>query len=169
MVVTPPCDGWLVLADHYHACLLSLRATPTGRCELVEYGSIESPIPDVAFCRPSMGTRMSEHHYKANAQRLDEEYRRFARQLARWIGLSMQRFGIDRLTAFIPERSHREVLAHLCPALRERVDLRCDNLLRLSPEALRNHPAIVGLAGSEATGIRRGLVSKSLIAGHADA
>lgn len=145
MVVTTECDAWIVIADHYHATLLGCNATPTGRCHMSRYGSIESPIPDIEFGRPSPLAGMNGHTYAERHRRLEEEYRRFAKLLAGWINRCVERFGIDHLTAFVPERSHKDVLAHLRHEVRDRVVLRGENLLRLSPDALSNHHLVTGL------------------------
>lgn len=145
MVIATRCDAWIIVADHYQAKLLGCNATPTGRCHLTEYSSIESPIPDIEFGRPRAMAGMTGHSYAANHRRLEEEYRRFARQLGRWISACMERFGIDKLTAFVPDRSHQDVLAHLRHAYRDRVTLRGENLLKLSHDELCRHPIIAGL------------------------
>jgi len=145
MVVPTHCDAWIVIADHYQAHLLGCTATPTGRCHLTRYGAIESPIPDIEFGRPNPLAGMNGHTYAQRHQRLEEEYRRFARQLANWINRCIERFGIGQLTACIPERSHRDVIAHLRHDYRDRVALRGENLLQLSPDALSKHQLITSL------------------------
>lgn len=146
MAVTTHCEAWLIIADHYHARLLGCTMTPKERCRLTEYGSIESPIPNIEFGRPSpLVADMTGHSYAERHRRLEEEYRRFARQLGRWINTCIDRFGIEELTAFVPDRSHKDVLAQVRHAYRDRVTLRGENLLRLSQDKLTKHHLVTGL------------------------
>lgn len=145
MVVPTYCDAWLIIADHYHASLLGCNATPTGRCHMTRYGSIESPVPQIDFGRPSPLAGMAGHRYAERHRRLEEEYRRFAKQLARWINRCIDRFNIDQLTVFVPERSHSDVLAHIRHDYRDRITLRSENLLRLSKNDLCKHHLVAGL------------------------
>jgi len=145
MVVTRHCDAWVVLADHYQARLLGCTTTPTGRSHLTEYGSTESPIPDIAFDKPSALSGTAGHSYAERHRRLEEEYRRLARQLGRWLSKCIERFDIEHLTEFVPESSHAQVRSHLRKAHRDRVVFRGENLLQLSQDALARHHLITGL------------------------
>lgn len=145
MVVTTHCEAWIVLADHYQARLLGCTTTPTGRCHLTEYGSTESPIPDITFDKPSAVSGTAGHSYAERRRRLEEEYRRFARQLGRWMSECIERFDIEHLTVFAPESSHTHVRSHLRKAHRDRVAFRGENLLQLSQDALCRHHLITSL------------------------
>ena len=145
MVVTTHTDLWLLIADHYQARLLGCSETPTGRCRFTEYSTIESPIPDIEFGRPYALAGMTGHSYAANHKRLEEEYRRFAKQLGRWINTCISRFRIQELTAFVPDRSHQDVLAQVSHDFRDRVTLRGENLIRLSHDALCRHHLVTEL------------------------
>jgi len=139
MVVPAPADAWLIIADHYQARLLGCSETPTGRCHITEYSTIESPISDIEYARPCALAGMTGYSYAANHKRLEEEYRRFARQLGRWINTCLSRFRIQELTAFVPVRSHQDVLAQVRHDDRNRVTLRGENLMRLSRDTLCRH------------------------------
>lgn len=145
MVVVTKIDAWLLIADHYQARLLGCSETPTGRCHITEYSSIESPIPEIEFGRPYVLAGITGNSYAANHKRLEEEYRRFAKQLGRWINTCISRFQIQELTAFIPDRSHQDVLAHVRHDYRDRVKLRGENLIRLSQDALHRHHLVTEL------------------------
>lgn len=145
MVVTAKIDAWLLIADHYHARLIGCSKTPTGRLQLNEYGSIQSPIVASDLGMPIALADTTRNSYAERQRRLEEEYRRFARQLARWISRCIERFEIDHLTAFVPERSHQDVLSHLRHDDLNRVTLRGENLQRLSQDALSKHHLITGL------------------------
>lgn len=145
MIVPAHCDVWLIISDHYHARLLGCNATPTERCHVTRYGEIESPIPDIEFGRPIPLTDITGDSYVERQRRLEEEYRRFAKQLARWINRCIDRFGIKQLTVFVPEQSHKDVLTHIHTDVRDRVTLRSENLLRLSPDALSKHHLVTEL------------------------
>lgn len=145
MIVTKQCDAWLIIGDHYHARLLGCTTTEADRCHLTEFCAIESPIPDMEYYRPYGLTGMAGHSYTENHNRLEEEYRRFARQFGRWVNTCIDRFGIEKLTAFVPDRSHAEALANVDHAYRDRVTLRGENLLRLSHHSLCKHRLVTDL------------------------
>lgn len=148
MMVTKHCDAWLIIGDHYQARLLGCTTTEADRCHLTQFCAIESPIPDMEYYRPyglTGMTGMTGHSYAENQDRLQEEYRRFAKQLGRWINNCIDRFGIEKLTVFVPDRSHAEVLSNVHHAYRDRVTLRGENLLRLSHYELCKNRLVTGL------------------------
>jgi len=145
MVVAKHCDAWVLISDHYRATLLGCSALKPGRCRLTDYATIESPIPDIAFCDPYPARHLSPHSYASNARRLDDEYRRYARRLARWIDQCIERFEIERLIADVPERLHEELIDHLPYDRRPRVELSSENMAGLTRDVLAKHPAILGV------------------------
>lgn len=138
---------WIVLANDHQARLLSARRTPTGRCQVVERDEIESPMPTRDRGRPSALNGMSGHSYADNLRALQEERRRFAKQLARWIDALLKRPAINKLTVFAPSRmigSLREVLG---AKHRGQIQLIDENLINMPSDTLCRHPAITRLVG----------------------
>ena len=144
-------NAWIVLANDHQARLVTARRTPTGRCHLSEAEAIESPIPAHDRGRPAALNGMNGHSYADNLRTLEEERRRFAKQLSQWLHTLLDQHHIQHLTVFAPSRSigylreliRKEDIAH--------VDLIDENLMRLPNDALRSHHAVMSVLGLSPT------------------
>ena len=138
---------WIVLANDHQARLISAKRTPTGRCHLSETEAIENPIPTHDRGRPIALHGMTGHSYADNLRTLDEERRRFARQLSRWIHTLLQRHDVQHLTVFAPPKLIGCLRVAIKKDHTERIDLIVENLMRLSNDSLRCHHSVMSLLG----------------------
>jgi protein required for attachment to host cells len=152
--MTPhPSEQWIVTADSRQAALFSCRRTPGGELhidrerllEAVEPGQREHHRPD----HLSGGERRaSVSHSSAHAaaqgvsigHEVEEDQKRFARQVRDWLGRARRDLGADRIVVFAAPR----FLGLLREQIGPPVDLREGSLTSMSTAQLAEHPAVRG-------------------------
>jgi len=126
--------AWFALADAEHCRLLCCRLTWRGTQHVDEYGAFEKTLPEQEHMRP-----MSEGgttHYA------EEEERRFAGEIVKWLRGKAEEHKIDHLVILAPPRMLgvlRKASSGLLEGHLEELD---GNLMRLETGQLADHPMV---------------------------
>ena len=127
-------SAWFALADAEHCRLLCCRLTWRGTQHVDEYGSFENTLPQQEHMRPA--SQSGTTHY------VEEEERRFAGEIVKWLRGKAEEHKIDDLVILAPPRmlgALRKASSGLLEGHLEELD---GNLMRLEAGQLADHPIV---------------------------
>lgn len=125
---------WFALADSGHCRLLSCSMTRRRAPYVHEYEILENSGPEQEHARP-MSQGGATHH-------VEERERRFAGEIAEWLGRRAERHNIASLMIYAPARMLGALRKVRHRYMNGDVQLRQGDLMRLSAGELALHPII---------------------------
>lgn len=140
-----PCDPvWFALADSGHCRLLSCRVTGPRAPHVHEYESLENSGPEQEHARPKSQGGATHH--------VEERERRFAGEIAEWLGRRAEEHNIANLMIYAPARMLGALRKVRHRYMNSSVEARQGDLMRLSAGELALHPIIRSLVRDGGSG-----------------
>jgi hypothetical protein len=141
-----PGTHWFVTADGRRAALFSCHAVPGGRLHVDPLRHVENAHEaEHEHHRPlALGRGPSANaaqHFAGHGHADEEEQRRFAREVAAWLGDATRELRLDRVEVFAASR-FLGLLRDEMGDLGGKAGLREGELAQLEPGELAEHPAL---------------------------
>lgn len=148
----------IVISDQRSARLFVRASEPGGRWRLEERSRLENRHerehehhrPDLLGrgAPPTAAAAAGPQHLVSQGHTREEEARRFAREVAAWLGEQRHACSLDRITLFAPPRFLGLLREEQAP--RAAVEMVEGELAGVPPHALASHPAILAAFGASA-------------------
>lgn len=145
--MNPRESAWILLADAKRARLLTCQRARLGRTHLEEKAELAFDWPGHEHNRPMPLAGKSANTYAATRHDIEEELRRFARQVADWLVDRCRTLAIDRVQLFAPPRFLAELRKALPGVLNVELFEHGTDLINLPSGQLHAHRAIRELIG----------------------
>lgn len=129
--------AWCALADAEHCRLLCCRLTQQGTQHVDEYGAFDNTLPEQEHMRPATGG--GETHD------VEENERRFAAEIAKWLQKQAKNCELDRLTIFATPRMLGVLRNTSFGVIKGGMKQIQGDLMRLNAGQLAEHPMIRNL------------------------
>ena len=129
-----PNHAWFALADAEHCRLLCCRLTRQGTQHVDEYGALENTLPEAEHARPKTGDGMTHD--------IEEEQRRFAGEIVKWLKEKAREHDIDSLAIFASPRMLGALRKASSGLLKGHLEELEGNLMRLKAGQLAEHPMV---------------------------
>ena len=129
-----PDHAWFALADAEHCRLLCCRLTRQGTKHVDEHGALENTLPEAEHERPQAGDGMTHD--------IEEEERRFAAEIVKWLKKKASEHDIARLAIFASPRMLGVLRKASSGLLKGHLEELEGNLMRLKAGQLAEHPMV---------------------------
>ena len=126
--------AWFALVDAEHCRLLCCRLTERGTPHIDEYGAFENTLPEAEHARPMTQDGMTHD--------IEEEERRFAGQIVKWLQEKAKEHEIDHLVILAPPRMLGVLRKASSGLLKGHLKKLEGNLMRLEAGQLAEHPMV---------------------------
>ncbi len=126
--------AWFALADAEHCRLLRCRQTRQGTQHVDEHGVCENKWPEQEHKRPMTATGTTHH--------VEEDERRFAGQIVKWLRGKVEEQNIDCLVIFAPPRILGVLRKGTTGLLKGHLEELKGELMRLDAGQLADHPMV---------------------------
>jgi protein required for attachment to host cells len=133
---------WLALADAQRCRLLCGHLTEQGTPHFDERGALESVPLEHEHGRPMALAGMTGHTFAAPHHEAEEEQRRFAGRIMKWLQKECEEHEIDRLVVIAPPRMLGQLRKVLPGSLKGPVEQHEGNLMHLDAGDLAQHPIV---------------------------
>jgi len=145
---------WIVTADERHTHLYSCQKVAGARWHIDQRKTLENRWENYhEHHRPySLGRGPSANaaqHFASLGHEVEEEHRRFAREVSDWLTHAIKEFGVEHISIFAASR-FLGLLRQELGDLSKQADLHEGELTQLRSHELSTHPAIVNALESQA-------------------
>jgi protein required for attachment to host cells len=149
-----PHRHWIMTSDERCAILFLCQRVPPGHWHIEQRKSLENRWEHYHEAhRPSaLGRGPSANaaqHFASLGHEVEEEHRRFAREVSDWLTHAITEFGVEHISIFAASR-FLGLLRQELGDLGTQADLLEGELTRLRPSELSIHPAVVNALESHA-------------------
>lgn len=152
----PATEQWIVTTDLRRAALFSCSRISGNRLHVDERKVLENDRHlEPEHHRPSTlggqgrGPEQSAApHFAGEGHRVEEEHRRFAREVRRWLGEVSKEFSAAHLELFAPARFLGVLREEIAREPGTSVSLHDCELATLRPSQLADHPAVLHALGA---------------------